>query len=76
MLACDAICDPPSARALDQSMVRYNDRSAFANNGAQDGFVMMQMHFLAGAQNTLEQHRLSAMILQMRATVNQPGNPV
>ena len=73
---CDAFCDLPSSRVMDQTMTRYNDRSAFANNGAQDAFVMMQMHFLAAAQNQLEQHGLAQMILQMRGTVNQPGNPV
>jgi hypothetical protein len=52
---CTCICDPTVARVLDQTSSRYNDRSAFANNSAQDQFNNMNSMFLAQAQNALEQ---------------------
>lgn len=73
---CDAICDPTVTRQFDQTSGRYNDRSAFANNASQDGFVSMQMMFLATAQNTLEQNNQSSLadaILMQRAAMSQPG---
>ena len=70
--AC-AGCDPETARLMSQTTGRYNDRSAFANNMAQDSAVMMHMQFLAVAQNQLEQHGLANMLLQMRSIQGQPG---
>ena len=70
---CGTICDPTVTRQFDQTSGRYNDRSAFANNAAQDSFNSMQQMFLATAQNTLEQHGLANLLLQMRGVQNQPA---
>lgn len=70
---CDGFCDGPTSRLMDQSVGRYNDRSAFSNNMAMDSSVHMHMQFLAQAQNTLEQHGLANTLLQLRAIQGQPG---
>ena len=62
---CSCICDSTVARQFDQTSGRYNDRSAFANNAAQDAFNNMNSMFLAEAQNNLEKHGLADMLVQM-----------
>lgn len=47
-------CDPGANRLFEQSIARYNDRSAFANNLQQDSVIQMQNMFQAQAQNELE----------------------
>lgn len=74
-MPCDAFCDGPTSRLMDQTVGRYNDRSAFSNNNAMDSSVHMHMQFLAHANMTLDQHGLANMILQMRAVQGQPGTP-
>jgi hypothetical protein len=39
---------------FDQTAARYNDRSSFANNAAQDGFNFLFSMFTSAAQNLLE----------------------
>lgn len=51
---CSCVSDPTVSRIFDQSAARYNDRSAFANNAAQDGFNFLFSMFTATAQNNLE----------------------
>lgn len=70
---CSSMCDLPTARILDQSAMRYNDRSGFANNAAQDNFNHMTQHVLVEALNTLQQHGMAAAILQLRSIQGQPG---
>ena len=52
---CHCICDPTVARGFDQSSMRYNDRSSYANNNQADTQVLLLSMFQAQAQNALEQ---------------------
>jgi len=52
---CSCICDPTVARGFDQTSMRYNDRSAYANNNQQDNQTLLLSMFQAQAQNNLEQ---------------------
>ena len=51
---CGCSSDPLANRVLDQAMAKYADRSAFANNAAQDGFNFIFSTFIAGSQNLAE----------------------
>lgn len=67
------LCDGTVARQFEQTAGRYNDQSAFASAESQKTFVHMSSQFQATAQNTLEQHGLANMTLQLRAIQGQPG---
>ena len=51
--------DIPTCKAMDDSVARYNDRSAFANPAAQDSYVNMM--------NSLQMHGLADQILKLRS---------
>ena len=51
---CSCICDPTVARGFDQSSMRYNDRSAYANNNQMDNQTLLLSMFQSQAQNSLE----------------------
>ena len=72
---CTEFCDLPSSRIMDQSAARYNDRSGFANNAAQDGFNHMTQIVTVEALNSLEMHGLANALLQLRSIQGQPGAP-
>jgi hypothetical protein len=50
---------------MDQSMARYNDRSGFANNAAQDSFNHLHTMVTVEGLNTLQMHGLANALLQM-----------
>jgi hypothetical protein len=75
MMPCDAICDPTVTRQFDQTSGRFNQRAAFADAAAMDGFNLMFMQFQATAQNLLEQNGLANTVLQLRSIQGQPGTP-
>ena len=52
---CPCFCDPTVARGFEQSAMRYNDRSSYANNNQQDNQTLLLSMFQAQAQNSLEQ---------------------
>lgn len=69
---CNCICDPTAARVLDQTMVRYNDRSAYANNNQQDNQTLLLSMFQSQAQNSLEQTpmtELASSLAQLMSVV-------
>ena len=77
---CTCIIDAPTARLMDQTCGRYNDRSAFSNNMAMDNQNNMQLQFTATAQNTLEQRpqtqQMSDMMMMLALTNKLPlGTP-
>lgn len=62
---CPCLCDGPTARMLDQSGARYNDRSAYANNNQQDNQTLLLSMFQAQAQNSLETTPTTDLISMM-----------
>lgn len=73
---CPCICDGPTARLLDQSAARYNDRSAYANNNQQDNQTLLLSMFQAQAQNSLEHTpstELIGVLAQMLALTQAGG---
>ena len=72
---CSCICDPTVARGFDQSSMRYNDRSAYANNNQMDNQTLLLSMFQSQAQNSLEktpETDLIAMLAQLIA-LSQAG---
>lgn len=72
---CEDFCDLPTSRIMDQTAMRYNDRSGFANNASQDNFNHMTQIVTAEALNILQQHGMANAILQLRSIQGQPGTP-
>ena len=52
---CSCCFHPADDRSMTASMVRYNDRSSFANNMQQDTVVQLQSMFSVQAQKGLEE---------------------
>lgn len=65
---CDSLCMQFAATSG-----RYNDRSAFSNNGAMDNANALSQSFQATAQNTLSQTpgtELASMLAQLAGVIN------
>jgi hypothetical protein len=52
---CPCICDGPTARIMDQTGARFNERAAYANTNQMDNQTLLLSMFQAQAQNALEQ---------------------
>ena len=53
--ACNCCLSPVVQEGLQQSGMRYNDRSSYANNNQQDNQTLLLSMFQAQSQNALEQ---------------------
>lgn len=72
---CEANCDYNSTRTMDQSMARYNDRSGFANNAAQDAFNHLNTMVVVEGLNTLQMHGMANALLQLgKVSAGEPQN--
>ena len=52
---CPCLCDGPTARVLDQTMARFNERASYANTNQMDNQTLLLSSFQAQSQNQLEQ---------------------
>ena len=67
---CPCFCDPTTSRAMEQTGMRYNDRSAFAGSLQMDNNVALNGIFLSQAQNSVEQTPNSQMMNQQSLTAS------
>jgi len=70
---CSCICDPTVARGFDQSSMRYNDRSAYANNNQMDNQTLLLSMFQSQAQNSLEQTPMTELASSMAQLMSVVG---
>ena len=66
-LPCDAFCDAPSSRLMDQAIAKFSERSAFANASAMDMYNQMMGPIMSETLNTVQMHGMAGALLSLNA---------